>query len=355
MAVSPKLFRVGWSLAILNLTVLAIVIGWVLVQRSRYQDELKYATLLNQEYGALLLWDRWDSDLPHAGDPGSDVDSTSSPPVWSWSEFPTGMLYKPTLACSLGWRHNGDGTHFLEEVFLDSNCMAALGRLSHLTRLEVRTDRAHKQAELPVGSLEDLTYLDLDLSGAALLQSEVAGIAAMHSLRSLVLTNADLSDSDVATLCQSESLRRVHLFGSPRLSDATLEHLRSLSLLADIGLDGRKISDKGVSRLSELKLLEKLAIRDANVTGTGFSEWKAKSLSWLWLDGTPINDESVARIVVDFPQLTDLNLSRTNVTDLSVKHLLTLEKLDLLSIADTDISSEGAAEIESETGCTVYK
>jgi hypothetical protein len=82
---------------------------------------------------------------------------------------------------------------------------------------------------------------------------------------------------------------------NPDVTDATLEHLKGMSRLRELDLNGTKVTDAGLATLRGLPALESLRLRDTAVTDKGFRDSLAtmETLRQLDLRGTGVSREAV--------------------------------------------------------------
>lgn len=167
-----------------------------------------------------------------------------------------------------------------------------------ITSINYAQPRPLTQKDLaPLEGLSNLKTLLLD---DCLLDDQALGpIQDLTSLDKLDLHNTDLTDKGLSHVSGLKKLTNISLHKNPKLTDAGLQNLNQMTLLAEVNLARLKISDKG------LKFIE-----------------NNPNLSWL-------------------------QLSETNVSDASVQHLKALKQLESLFVKKTAISQKGIEEIRS--------
>jgi hypothetical protein len=81
---------------------------------------------------------------------------------------------------------------------------------------------------------------------------------------------------------------------NPDVTDRTLAHLRGMSRLRELDLNGTQVGDGGLPIVADLAALQSLRLRDTKITDEGFRRWLApmESLRQLDLRGTQVTRES---------------------------------------------------------------
>ena len=84
-------------------------------------------------------------------------------------------------------------------------------------------------------------------------------------------------------------VKGVLLLGNTQVTDAGLEHLRGLSQLQLLGLEGTQVTDAGLEHLKGLSQLQVLGLDKTHVTDAGLEHLKGlRHLKFLWLEGTQV-------------------------------------------------------------------
>ncbi|MCE9543933.1 MAG: hypothetical protein K8T25_00180 [Planctomycetia bacterium] len=87
-----------------------------------------------------------------------------------------------------------------------------------------------------------------------------------------------------------------------KVTDSGLEHLKGLTGLRRLDLDGTQITDNGLEHLKGLKALQTLWLNETQVTDNGLEHLRGlTTLQWLRLDGTKVTDAGVARLQKALP------------------------------------------------------
>ena len=106
----------------------------------------------------------------------------------------------------------------------------------------------------------------------------------------VILTDTKVTDVGLEHLKGLTRLQRLDLNGT-KVTDAGLEHLSGLIQLEAINLEGTKITDTGLEHLKQLKQLHTLILSNTKVTDAGLKYVKGfTQLGWLKLTGTKVTE-----------------------------------------------------------------
>ena len=107
----------------------------------------------------------------------------------------------------------------------------------------------------------------------------------------------------------------------PRITDAGLAHIETLTSLTELSLDNTGISDAGIAHLKGLVNLRKLTLVHTKVTGDGLVHLKdLKNLKTLSLMTTDVTDDGLVNLK-GLSKLEWLFLDSTGITDAGLVHL----------------------------------
>ena len=171
-------------------------------------------------------------------------------------------------------------------------------------------DEAHwpeKSSELL--DLSELTQLEeLSMQGTLIDDSSIKGLAGLSQMRILNLWNTHVGDGTALEISKLPSLERLNLIRT-HISNAGVARLASLGRLKSLALSNNKsLDDTGLQHLGALTSLERL---DIHSTGAGNDTiWAIRLL----------------------PNLHELDLTETRVTDACVEDLETMPSLNHLTI-----------------------
>lgn len=162
-----------------------------------------------------------------------------------------------------------------------------------------------------------------------------------HDLTELDVTSDVLGNVVLEVASRLPKLRSLQLGGMSRIDDNGLEHLRGLSDLTELYLNGTSITDRGLMCLAEMKNLWSLDLSGTTITDGGLGIIAAlPALKLLTIESTPINGVGLA--CLKNAERLDVYASRAQLTDDGLsRSLMSLEKLYRLDISKTPISDTG--------------
>jgi hypothetical protein len=138
-------------------------------------------------------------------------------------------------------------------------------------------------------------------------------ISSLPAVESICLQNASLVTSDgLRFLSGLKSLERLHLEYS-QVGDDGLRHLAGLTELKSLGLSWSEVKGDGLFNLAELKQLNQLNLAKCPLS-RGLDLLTIPSLQHLSLEGTQIDDDSLAAIAANLSGLQSLSIDETGVT-----------------------------------------
>ena len=110
-------------------------------------------------------------------------------------------------------------------------------------------------------------------------------------------------DDDVSHVKGLSKLKKLTLNGT-KITDAGLDHVKGLGSLEKLYLVDTKITDAGVEKLKDLKELKILSLVGTGVTDAGLDHLKGlANLQTLFLHGTKVTDEGVKKLQEALPKL----------------------------------------------------
>ncbi|KAM9839815.1 uncharacterized protein ACBR49_016806 [Aulostomus maculatus] len=228
-----------------------------------------------------------------------------------------------------------------------------------------------------VSALAELSSLQtLNLDRTSVTEASLTQLATHPTLSSLSLAGIPVADGNQALqLVSGLKLTQLTLPGRHLVTDSGLSFLSRLSLLSELDLtDYRQVTDQGVAHLSTLISLKKLSLSNTQVTDAGLPSLRGLlELQELCLDLTAVTSRGVAALVTCLPhlqmlglastqvgdtvvrkglihchQLVSLNLSRTRITDQSVKFLKHMH-LSQVNLDGTGVSLMGITSLLTYT------
>lgn len=228
-----------------------------------------------------------------------------------------------------------------------------------------------------VSALAQLCSLQtLNLDGTGVTEGPLEHLANHPALSSLSLAGIPVADGNrTLQIISGLKLTQLTLPGRHSVTDSGLSFLSSLSLLSELDLtDYTHVTDQGVSSLSTMTRLKKLSLSNTQVSDAGLPSLRGlQELQDLCLDRTAVTSRGVADLITCLPhlqvlglastqvgdtvmrrgiircnQLVKLNLSRTRITDHSLKFLRHMH-LAQVNLDGTGVSLMGIANLLSHT------
>jgi hypothetical protein len=188
--------------------------------------------------------------------------------------------------------------------------------------------------------------LDINKSGASVpaTDADVALLEGFRHLKVLYLGGGRITDAGLEHLKNMSELRMLVLWGNP-ISGAGLKHLRRMKQLRHLDLSATAVCD-----LRDLRGLQRLDLaNNPQLTGS-FLEHVADlpDLKELVLRGSGITDSSLIHLE-RAKNVRALMLDRTKVTDSGLAHLQALKSLRTLDLKETMVTPWGAASIKARS------
>ena len=106
------------------------------------------------------------------------------------------------------------------------------------------------------------------LSGTAVTDADMKGLADHKQLRILDLRNTSVTDAGLKDLAVLAELRELYLIDA-KVTDAGLKEVAKLKQLQKLYLVGAKVTDAGLKNLVSLDQLKELNVSDTMVTDAG--------------------------------------------------------------------------------------
>ena len=176
-----------------------------------------------------------------------------------------------------------------------------------------------------------VTEVLIDRSNEPVTAQHILDVAAIKDLRKLIIYTVgdELRDGDPAPIASKTSLVQLDLRGGNSLTDAMLAHVAGLTELRELTLDLRGLTDEGLGQLSGLKKLESLSVVGTQSTGAALSAFEGAPLRKLniW----KLTDEGSRHLRL-FPQMREMSLINSPLTDEGFAHIATLKHLESVDL-----------------------
>lgn len=226
----------------------------------------------------------------------------------------------------------------LSNTLISDKTVTELKGLAKLTRLILNNTPVQGTGMASLGALSLST---LELAGATVNSQGLREIAKLTSLHSLRLSSTDIDDKGLAHLASLTELEHLDLSATD-IGDAGVIHLKPLVNLMDLRLSYTRITNKGLEDLAGLRKLKRLEFARTRVSDDGAAALaKITALKHLNLDYTTVSDKGLAILQHSLPQLTELRMDSSGLTDASVEILGAMPQLRILNLYHTLVTEKG--------------
>jgi hypothetical protein len=162
-----------------------------------------------------------------------------------------------------------------------------------------------------------------------------------------VLYASDVTDDGMAHLERLHWLNWLAIHG-PEVTDRGIEHIRYLRGLQSLKLRYTQISDKGMENIGGLILLRDLEIPETPITSAGIGHLRdLPHLRVLDISGNPNIDDKALEYAADLPILLHLDVRGTGVTDAGLRHVGRMQYLEYLDLSLTPIDGSGLGHLRN--------
>jgi len=230
----------------------------------------------------------------------------------------------------------------LSRATLDS---ATLAPVSHLTGLRALRLEGAGIDDRALKHLQGLRSLEiLDLHNCPITDAGLDTIARLPGLRALYLRQVRITPTGLKKIGRMKKLTHLQLLNMP-IADQDLAALANMPKLVNLRLASNGLSDQGLVWLKNLRSLRVLELVGNHVHGSGLASLRGATLLWINLGESDVDDAGLTGIVGINGPIT-LFLDKTGITDLSVPTLLRLPQLQNLNLAQTRLTDAGATRLE---------
>lgn len=229
----------------------------------------------------------------------------------------TQLLFQDAAITAAGMQHlklmtNLEELGFWRCTLLTDEGFDHVTKMTSLKRLDLR-----RCAKLTDGTLKRISHLhSLELIDFGNVPSITdAGLETISELVKLkYLGTVNTSITDFTPVRNFVELELINV--PPKFGDDQLRHLKGLSKLTNIGLDGTRVTDEGMEFIGSMKHVRWLAIRDTAVSDAGLASLKELPLlSYLHLEGTKVTDNQIADLKTILPNCVVTGPSRNKTLD----------------------------------------
>ncbi|WP_419190023.1 hypothetical protein [Stieleria marina] len=195
---------------------------------------------------------------------------------------------------------------------------------------------------------------DISISSDRVSDQIIDDLLAMPLLTKISLTQAQISDEGLQRLCKGltthDQFRRLALSNCSELSNSALKEIGQLKDLTQLSLtEIPGINADVLKHVGQAKNLTELRLSGVTLDVSVFQSMRHLNLERLHFQGSRLNDKVVARIAEYFPNLTQIGLQESDVTDDAMKSLANLNELQWIYLNGTKVSGDGLEHLTALT------
>ena len=258
----------------------------------------------------------------------------------------------------------------LKDIRFRQTRVAGTGLASFsLRNLDLNYDRTFNDEGM--ASLKGMTSLArLYLRGTSITSAGLKNLTDLTNLTELDLADIGITDVGLSALAGLTKLRRLNLQASS-VTDAGLDSIRGMTGLEELSLYRTKVTNAGLAKLANLKQLRSIDLRYSRVTAAGVHELLASlpkcdvqlQNSSMGEAKRTVSAESVAgkgeaavvawlrsiggTVQVREGHVTGVSMKSTSITDRELVVFTKLPQLEELSLRNTEISELGVAHLSA--------
>ena len=191
--------------------------------------------------------------------------------------------------------------------------------------------------------------LSLDLRNSKITNAGLEHLKSMSQLEELVLMDTPITDAGLEQIKNMTKLQSLNL-NNTKITDTSLESLKGLTELKNLYLVNTKISDAGMEHIKSMTKLQGLGLHNTKITDTGLEFLKGLTeLTGLDLANTEITDAGLKNLK-EMHKLQTLWVSGTNITDKGLEHIQGLITLQTIVLQTPQITDDGIGNLKNMTG-----
>ena len=216
--------------------------------------------------------------------------------------------------------------------------------LPHLRRVELQNTPVSFENVKLLAALPRLERLGL--YGTGLTPDGLRELTRLKNLKSLDIGFTDVRDESLALLKAWPDLEELSLSNGSRFTAAAYKYLAGFRKLKTLDLTSNfDLTDAALADITDLPELAELRLRTTRVTDPGVKALgRFPKLKRLDLQGAPVTD-AVLPALAALPELEYLGLAGAKVTDDGLKHLTAAPKLWELDLGGTAVSEGGVKNL----------
>jgi|GEM_PF-4888358 len=193
--------------------------------------------------------------------------------------------------------------------------------------------------------IEKLRYLDLDQSDAS--DKGLSDVAVMRGLETISMTESNIKGACFKEFSKLPKLRSLN-FERASAPDKNYELLAKIPNLESLSVRWSTIGTHQFEIFTHCKKMRYLNLsKNGKIDNDSLKNLaKMPQLLQLSVEETSVSDAGLAYLS-NCPQLEDLNLRGTQVSDKGMKHLLCLKKLRIIGLEKTKVTPTGLSSLKS--------
>lgn len=170
-------------------------------------------------------------------------------------------------------------------------------------------------------------------------------LKAVKSLEVVELDGRWITNAGLSSLAELPNLRTLNLTGARRVTGAGFAHLSRMTKLRELRMGSTRVRDADLQNLQGLTRLEVLGLERTRIGDTGLAHLKKLTgLRRLSVGGTNVTATGLKHLA-GMKKLETLFLTGTQVTDAGLKHVAGLTNLEMLFLTNTDITDAGLVHL----------
>ena len=192
----------------------------------------------------------------------------------------------------------------------------------------------------PLSHLHAVWLYDTKVTGKGLVH-----LQALPKLRTLGLP-AGATDFALAELAKLPGIESLELTGR-EITDGAIHYLLRMPKLSAVELRGTSVTDRGLGQLLQgLPNIRELVLWGSNITGEGFAGVAELPQLWrLGLHNGPLTSRVEIERFCPMPKLTTLNLSYCDLGDSNIAHLSRFTAISELYLSRCNLSGHAAEHL----------
>ncbi len=228
---------------------------------------------------------------------------------------------------------------------LSDQGLPTIARIGNLRVLNLLSTKVTDEGLRSLETLVNLEHLCLSWNRGTT-DVGVAILSRLPSLKHLQLFRASMSDVGLAHLSHSSTLEKL-MIRETEVTSAGMRNLSKMSRLKVLNASATKIGNEGIDHLSECHCLEELDVSNTQVSDQGLRAiCNLDRLRILNLDQTKVTGDGMQHLE-KLANLEVLCLTDLPITDTGLRHLCSLGKLSELKIDGTQITDRSLESIAS--------